>query len=230
MRTLFMRERRLPVAASLLLVAGLLAPHLRAQSPPVLTQEQRAELSRWWEQQPTRNMPFDNNGAKVLIVEFTDLQCPHCRQKYLELKPILAKYAGRPKDVALLLKHWPISNSCNPGVTTNVHPSACDAAAAVVMARRKGTADALVDWFFTHQDEMTPATVRRAASEIGTISDFDAQYARAMLEVKTDIALGAALGVNSTPGFFINARQLPAGGLPAQYFAAILDLEVGRSK
>jgi protein-disulfide isomerase len=225
-----MRDRRLPVAASLLLVAGLLVPHLRAQSLPVLTQEQRAEFTRWWEQQPTLNMPFDNNGAKVLIVEFTDLQCPHCRQKYLEIKPILDKYAGRPKDVVLLLKHWPISTGCNPGVTVNVHPSACDAAAAVVMARRKGTADVLVDWFFTHQDEMTPATVRRAAAEIGKITDFDAQYARAIQEVKTDVALGSALGVNSTPSFFVNARRLPGGGLPAQYFTALLDLEVARAK
>jgi protein-disulfide isomerase len=225
-----MRERRLPVAAALLLVAGLLGPHLRAQSSPILTTEQRAEFTRWWEQQPTLNMPFENNGAKVLIVEFTDLQCPHCRQKYLEIKPILEKYAGRPKDIVLLLKHWPIGTGCNPGVTVNLHPSACDAAAAVVMARRKGTADALIDWFFTHQDEMTPATVRRAASEVGKITDFEAQYARAIQEVKTDAALGSALGVNSTPSFFINARRLPGGGLAAQYFTALLDLEIARAK
>jgi protein-disulfide isomerase len=225
-----MRDRRLPVAASLLLVAGLLAAPLRAQSSQILTPEQRTEFGRWWEQQPKLSMPFENNGAKVLIVEFTDLQCPHCRQKYVELKPILDKYAGRPKEVTLLLKHWPISTGCNPGVTVNVHPSACDAAAAVVMARQKGTADALIDWFFLHQDEMTPATVRRAASEIGKIADFEAQYARAIQEVKTDIALGSALGVNSTPSFFVNARRLPGGGVAAQYFAALLDLEVARAK
>jgi protein-disulfide isomerase len=224
-----MPDRRLS-AALLLLVAALLAPQLRAQSPQTLTPEQLAELGRWWEQQPKLNMPFENNGAKVLIVEFTDLQCPHCRQKYVEIKPILDKYAGRPKDVTLLLKHWPISTGCNPGVTVNLHPSACDAAAAVVMARRKGTADALVDWFFMHQDEMSPVTVRKAALEVGKIADFEAQYARAIQEVKTDIALGSALGVNSTPSFFVNARRLPGGGVSGQYFAALLDLEVARAK
>jgi protein-disulfide isomerase len=224
-----MRDR-IPPAACLVLVAALLTPLLHAQAPQVVTPEQRVELGQWFEAQPVLNMPFDNNGAKVLLVEFTDLQCPHCRQKYLELKPILEKHAGRPKDVTLLLKHWPISSACNPKVTGNPHPSACDAAAAVVMARRAGTADALVDWFFTHQDEMTPATVRRAASEIGKIADFDAQHARAIQEVKTDIALGSALGVNSTPSFFINARRLPGGGLPPHYFAALLDLQVARVK
>jgi protein-disulfide isomerase len=225
-----MRDRRLPIAASLLLVAGLLVPHLRAQSSQLLTPDQRAELGRWWEQQPMLTMPFDNNGARVLVVEFTDLQCPHCRQKYMEIKPILDKYAGRPKDVRLLLKHWPIGTACNGSVTANLHPAACDAAAAVVMARPKGTADALVDWFFVHQAEMSPATVRRAAAEIGKVADFDAQFARAIQEVKTDIALGSALGVNSTPSFFINARRLPGGGVAPQYFAALLDLEVARLK
>ena len=37
-------------------------------------------------------------------------------------------------------------------LTQNLHPAACDAAAAVVMARPKKTADQLMDWFFMHQD------------------------------------------------------------------------------
>jgi protein-disulfide isomerase len=77
---------------------------------------------------------------------------------------------------------------------------------------------------------MSPAAVRRAAVEVGKIADFDAQYARAIQEVKTDIALGSALGVNSTPSFFINARRLPGGGLAALYFSTLLDLEVARGK
>jgi protein-disulfide isomerase len=211
------------------LVAVLFAGAGAAQVPTV-TGDQRAELERWWDAQPKINLPFENNGAKLLIVEFTDLQCPHCRAKYIELKPVLDAYAGRPKDVTLLLKHWPISSTCNRGVSSNLHPAACDAAAAVVMARRKGTADLLVDWLFMHQDGMTPATVRRAAAEVGTITDFDAEYARALQEVKTDIALGSALGVNSTPTFFVNARRLPGGGLAPQYFDALIDLEVKRAK
>ena len=79
------------------MVAGALPPAgglARAQSTQALTAEQRAEFERWWDAQPKMTLPFDNDGAKVLIVEFTDLQCPFCRQKYIELKPILDKYAG----------------------------------------------------------------------------------------------------------------------------------------
>jgi protein-disulfide isomerase len=132
--------------------------------------------------------------------------------------------------VTFLIKHWPISATCNPHVTSNPHPAACDAAAAAVMTRAKGTFDAFVDWCFVHQDEMTAGTVRRAAAEIGKVTDFDAQYPRALQEVKTDIALGAALGVGSTPTFFINGRRLPGGGLSGRDFEAVLELELARAK
>jgi protein-disulfide isomerase len=77
---------------------------------------------------------------------------------------------------------------------------------------------------------MTPATVRRAAVEVGKITDFDAQYARAIQEVKTDAALGSSLRVDSTPAFFVNGRRVPGGGLPPHYFEALLELEIKRAK
>lgn len=220
----------LRIATVIVFIGALLLTGGAAAQVPALTSEQRAEFARWWDSQPKVNLPFDSTGAKVFIVEFTDLQCPHCRQKYMEIAPILEKYAGRPKDVTLLLKHWPISSTCNPGASSNPHPAACDAAAAVVMARPKRTAGKLVEWFFLHQAELTPATVRSAAVEVGTITDFDAQYARAIQEVKTDVALGSSLGVSSTPSFFVNGRRIPGGGLAPQYFEALVDLELTRAK
>src|SRR6185295_5139069 len=101
------------------------------------------------------------------------LQCPFCRQKYIEVTPIIEKYAANPKDLKFILKHWPINSACNAGASRTLHPSACDAAAAVVMARPKKTADKLMDWLFMHQDEMTPASVRKAAADVGKVTDFD---------------------------------------------------------
>ena len=215
-----------------LFVVVALAGGGAAQAPAAapLTDAQRAEFEKWWDAQPRVPLPYDNDGAKVLIVEFTDLQCPFCRQKHIDLKPILAKYAARPADVKFLLKHWPINSACNAGASRTLHPSACDAAAAVVMGRAKKTADLLVDWYFMNQEGMTPATVRRAAAEVGKIADFDAQYARAIQEVKTDAALGSSLRVESTPTFFINGRRLPGGGVAPHYFEALLEFEIKRAK
>jgi ABC-type glutathione transport system ATPase component len=83
------------------------------------------------------------------------------------------------------------------------------------MAQPKGTADKLKDWLFAHQEELSPATVKRAAAEVGGVSDFDAQYSKMIQSVKTDAAIGSALGVDSTPSFFVNGKRVPSGGVPA---------------
>ena len=197
------------------------------QAPP-LTDDQRTEFERWWETQPTVKMPFENNGTKVLIVEFADLQCPHCRSQYLAYEPILEKYAQRPRDVKLLLRHWPFNRECNAQFSGTPHAAACDAAAAVVMARPRGTAATLTHWLFEHQNELNAATVRRAAADVGKITDFDAQYANAIQEVKTDASLGSALGVSGTPAYFINGRRIPGGGLAPQFFQAAIEAELKR--
>ena len=93
----------------------------------------------------------------------------------------------------------------------------------------KRTADA--DGLVLHAPgRLTPATVRQAAAEVGKITDFDAQYARAIQEVKTDTALGSSLGVDSTPTFFVNGRRVPGGGSGAAAVTSrrLLELELRR--
>lgn len=200
------------------------------QAPPV-TDAQRAELEQWWNVQPVAsNFPFANNGVKVLIVEFADFQCGACKTQHLATEPVIAKYKGRPNDVRFELRHWPISSLCNSTVPSAVHPASCDAAAAYEMAKAKGTSEVLKDWFFINQEKLSPATVRSAASDVGKITDFDAQFSKAIQQVRTDVSLGSAVGVTSTPSFFINGRRIPGGGLAAQYFEALIELELRRAK
>jgi uncharacterized membrane protein len=199
------------------------------QAPPV-SSDQRSEFERWWEMQPkSPNFPFDNGGAKVLIVEFADFQCPHCRQQYFAYKPILDKYEAS-RNVKVVFKTYPLNSHCNASVPGVSFVASCDAAAAYVMARSKGTDEKLKDWFFLHQDELSPATVRRAASEIGKITDYDARYPAAIQEVKTEAAVGAALQVNSTPSFFVNGKRIPGGGVPPQYLEPLIELELKKAK
>ena len=197
-----------------------------------LTANEAAEFDHWWDvQPPLPGFPYANDGAKVLIVEFADFQCPHCRQMYIPYKPILDRYlAAHPNDVKFIFKTWPINSNCNASVPGVNFVASCDASAAYIMARATGTADKLKDWFFVHQDELSPATVRRVASEIGKITDFDAQYPVVIKEVKTDAAAGSSLGVTSTPAFFVNGKRIPAGGLPPRYFDHLIDVELKKAK
>ena len=242
----FLRDIRVLVAAPVALVIAVLfiaggawattsfpVAEIRPAAPQAapLASDQRSEFERWWDvQTKAPNFPFENDGVKVLIVEFADFQCPQCRVQYFAVKPILDKYADRPTDVKMVMKLFPLNSDCNAFVATQMHPAACQAAAAAVMARSKGLFAKMEDWLFLHQTELSPATVKSAAVDVAKITDFDAQYARAIQEVKTDTAMGSALGVTSTPTFFINGRRIPGGGLPPQYFEAAIELELKRAK
>ena len=91
------------------------------------------------------------------------------------------------------MKDYPLNPNCNAAVRQMLHPAACDAAVAVRLARAHNRGDAMEDWLYTHQPEMTPESVRQAAREIGQVTDFDAKYPATLELVKGDIALGQQL-------------------------------------
>jgi uncharacterized membrane protein len=193
------------------------------QFPP-LTDQQRADFARWWDVQPKVDVPVDREGAKVLVVKFNDFQCPPCRLTYNEYRGILAKYTATG-EVKYVLKHFPLDPECNP--SGGQHVAACEAAAAYVLAKAKGTSDKLEAWLFDNQPALTPDKVREGAAVAG-LGDFAAQYPSALTQVRADIDTALKLKVRSTPTFFINGRQV--GGLTGQAFQAAIELELQRSR
>jgi protein-disulfide isomerase len=197
---------------------------------PTPSQDQRSELERFLSSAPRVPLVIPNDGAKLLIVKFNDFQCPACGQSYLMYKPILAKYAAsNPGAVKMVLKDYPLNPDCNSNVHQMLHPSACDAAVAVRLATARGKGDAMEDWLYTHQKEMTPASVRQAAKDIAGITDFDAKYAATMELVKGDIALGQRLNITQTPTFFLNGIKVEGAWAP-QFFDQAIAYELARAK
>ena len=210
------------------------AAEAAAQAPadfPPLTDQQKAEVEKWWDVQPKVDVPVPSDGAAVLMVKFNDYQCPPCRQTYEAYGPLLAKWAQTGK-FKFVLKHFPLDAECNGAAPGGPHPAACEAAAAVVMARRKndGSAEKLEHWLFAHQGPpiLTPEEVKAAARDVAGITDFDAKYPSTLIEVKNDAGMGAMLGVKSTPTFFINGHMLP-GGQDPRLIDAVIDLEMRRA-
>jgi len=142
---------------------------------------------------------------------------------------VLAKYVAAG-EVRYVVKHYPLEAECNPSAPNN-HYASCEAAAAVIMAKPKGTADTLEEWIFSNQIGLTPDAVRQAAKDIGGIQDFDAQYQTVLQEVKADASLGATLNVSQTPTFYINGRKLIGNTItPPQYFDYLIELALKDSK
>jgi uncharacterized membrane protein/protein-disulfide isomerase len=199
------------------------------QDLPPIGEQERQQLTSWWNVQPRVDLATDGATTPVVIVKFSDYMCPGCRVAHDAYKGIIDKYSAEGK-VQLVLRHYPLEPECNPHVPTGTHFASCEAAAAEVMARARGTADAMNDWLFANQGGLSPATVRRGAREVGGIEDFDAQYAEALKTVRADADLGAKVQVRATPTLFINGRSL-GGGAPAPNIVDhFIQLELQRAK
>jgi uncharacterized membrane protein/protein-disulfide isomerase len=199
---------------------------------PSITAEERTRLETWWNMQPREELPVAmSKGARVLILKFSDYQCPGCKSAHDQLKPVLAKYDKGV--VEFVMKHYPLEPECNPNVPGGNHFAACEAAAAYVMARGTGFQAKLDDWLFANQLTLTRDVVRQAAKDQAGIADFDARYAQALQEVKTDASLGGLLKVTHTPTVYLNGKMIAGRGNglpPAQYIDALVDIELKKAK
>jgi uncharacterized membrane protein/protein-disulfide isomerase len=192
---------------------------------PATTADQRSELEQFMAAAQRIPLVVPRDGAKVLIVKFNDFQCPACSSSFQAYKPILAKYeAQEPGAVRVVLKDYPLNTTCNPR-SSMLHSAACEAAVAVRLAREHNRGPEMEEWLYTHQQGMTPDTVRQAAREVGQVPDFDAKYAATLALVKADVALGTQLNVNSTPTFFINGVKVEGQWAP-QYFDQAIAYEL----
>lgn len=188
--------------------ASLRAVQVQRSGRPATDQE-RSEFVRFWEANPRIAIPVPSDGAKVVIVKFTDLQCPACGQSFFDDRPVLSKYQSLyPGAVKFIAKDYPLQPECNPNVPRPIHTASCDAAVAVRLAKQHNKGEPLEEYFYGHQTMMSPVTVREAARTIGGVVDFDQQYAGALEGIKADVGLARLLGVRSTPTFFVNGVKL----------------------
>jgi uncharacterized membrane protein/protein-disulfide isomerase len=194
-------------------------------APAPLQGSQQTEFERWYTTQPRMPIAVASDGAKVVVLKFNDYMCPPCRQTHLEYKPVLAKWqAAYPGLVKFETRDYPLDPECNTYAPGGQHLAACEAAAAVRMAKEKGRAAELSDWLFDNQPTMSPALVRQGVRDVGKVTDFEARYAAAIGLVKGDINLGHQLGVTGTPTFFVNGVKIP--GLKAEFFDAAIAYEL----
>lgn len=189
-----------------------------------LTPEQTAEWDRYLDsksQAPVSEPALQPTGAtKVLLVKFNDYQCPSCRQTWAMYRGIIAKYEKQYPGVFVFeTKDLPLEPEC--GLQLN-HVMACEAAAAVRLARAKNKAPEMEAWLFNNQSfEMTRDDLKRGLREVTQITDFDAQYPGQLPAIRADVQLAQKLGVTGTPTFYINGVKFDVNPRPAYLDATI---------
>jgi len=153
--------------------------------------------------QPSMGTP----GATVVLVEFSDFECPFCKEEAKMLRDnLLAAY---PKQVRLYYKEFPL---------VSIHPWAKPAAIAgrCVFEQAAGAFWDYHDWIYAHQSEIKAENFKDKAMEWAkTAKDIDAAKLGACIDGKAteetidkNIAEAQALEIGGTPTLFINGRRI----------------------
>jgi protein-disulfide isomerase len=140
---------------------------------------------------------FGPATAKVVLVEFSDFECPYCAQAAAEIRHIASTY---PKDIRLVYKQFPLS----------MHPHAEMAAAASLAAQEQGKFWEMHDKLFANFRQLNKEKVNEWAQELGLDMDkFKAALDSPQLKatVQQDLREGEFAGVNGTPALFLNGKH-----------------------
>jgi protein-disulfide isomerase len=173
---------------------------------------------------PNRRYAVSTKGAPVkgspdaplVIVEFSDFQCPFCSRVTPTLRQIEREYGEK---IRIVFKHLPLT----------MHPKAPGAHAAAEAAHRQGRFWEMHDRIFANQREMSEEKYIEYAEQIGLdLEQFEADVASADIKkrIAEDMAEARRLGVTGTPGFFVNGRLL-SGAQPFEAFEALIEAPGG---
>lgn len=157
--------------------------------------------------------------APVVVVEFSDFECPYCRQTYPVLEQIEAAYPGQ---IRFVYRQFPLRD---------IHPRAQKAAEASLCADEQGQFWPMHELLFADPIELEVASLKVKAEALGMDRQvFDSCLDSGKYEdrVALEIREGFRLGVNGTPTVIINGRPL-TGAQPYEAYAAVIEEELGRA-
>ena len=219
---------------------------LKGEKPPVPEQQAQQDqgpqqIPFWataegWIPDPARpgfNMAGDeyrgSTDAKVTVIEFSDFQCPFCKQHVEETQPALDKEFVDSGKVMWVFKHFPLS----------IHPQAPAGGAAAECAADQGKFWEMHEALFKNQDKWTVSDPNAALADVAKEIGLDVDKFTACLEegkveerVKSDASDGAPF-VQGTPTFIVlynGEGQIIPGALPLDTFKQVLQEAVDKTE
>lgn len=160
--------------------------------------------------------------APITIVEYSDFQCPFCRIGAYAVHSAMTSHLGQ---VRVEFRNFPIDQACNPEVHQTAHPVACEAARVAMCAHKQGKFEAVYDELFDKQASFAPGRPLEFAKAIGLDGPaLDACVATPEVaqEVNRDILEAVALGIKSTPTFYVNGYKVE-GAYPVPVWNMLFD-------
>ena len=188
------------VVAALLLAALIYVLANQSQtSPPTSGDGESPQVVR-----ESSHVLDDGGEDAVTVVEFLDFECEACAAFYPIVEDLRGQFAG---DITYVVRYFPL-----PG-----HFNSKNAAIAAEAAAEQGRFEDMYHRLFETQSEWGEAQESRAdlfrsfAEEMGLdMAAYDEAVASpaTLARVELDLNDGQALGVSSTPTFFVDGEML----------------------
>jgi protein-disulfide isomerase len=167
--------------------------------------------------------------ASVTIVEFSDMQCPHCQKAAAGIEQLLAQ----EPEAHFVFQNFPLPSH-------NWAEKAAGYVDCVGRVPAGGSSNDAVWKFiqktFDEQANITEANADEKLKAISTASGANADQIAACAvkpetkaRVEASLALGKSVGVSGTPSLFINGRNVP-GGAPIDLLKKIVDFQASQEK
>jgi protein-disulfide isomerase len=162
--------------------------------------------------------------AAVTIVEFSDMQCPHCAKA----APVVDQLLAQEPEAHFVFQNFPLP----------VHNWAQKAAAYLDCVGRAPN-DAVwkfIQKTFDDQANITEANADEKLKAIATAAGANGDEVAAcaakpdtQARIEASMALGRSVGVTGTPTLYVNGRNVPAGA-PIELLKKIVDFEASQEK
>ncbi len=155
--------------------------------------------------------------AKVEIIEFTDFQCPYCRQASQTVAELKKLYKDK---IRVVLKNFPLE----------MHPNARAAAIAALCANDQSSDSfwALHDRLFEKQTSLSPEVINGLAKDLPLNNKtftkcLNSKKIAALVDA--DMKEAERLGLDSVPTFFVNGTPVQ-GSSTLDDFKMLIDQEL----
>lgn len=135
--------------------------------------------------------------APVVLIEFSDYQCPFCLRHFQTVMPQLRAGSVAEGTLKYVMKEFPIDS---------IHPLARKASQAALCAGDEGAYWAMHDKILEDPRRLRPRDLQSHAAELDLDEDDFAECLESNVkndQVNADLALGQSLGVRGTPSFLV---------------------------
>jgi len=145
--------------------------------------------------------------AAVVIQEFADFGCPHCKSAQPVIDQLLSEY---PDDLRVEFENMVLPASAFSNQTAKAAECAFEQSDELYFELEEMFFDKQEQWM----DLSSESFVREYAEEAGLeMDEYDTCYAgsEAQKKIDDDIAEGRKLAVNTTPTFFVDGERIIGG-------------------